>query len=133
MNTAYKPSKFLWAAIVLCVLVLIAHELLGTPMVLPPLSAADLPAEVVWLHHFSWHVGSIAIIAMIALFILATKKRDNLLMATVATAMSFGFALLGVSLAIGGDKALWGTPAPYAWCIVAIIGSLGIIRSRRME
>ncbi|WP_269620469.1 hypothetical protein [Zhongshania sp. BJYM1] len=130
MNTRYKPSKFLWAAIVLCVLVLIAHELLGAPMVLPPLSAADLAADVIWLHHFSWHVGSIAIIAMIALFILATKKPENLLMATVATAMSVGFALLGLSLAIVGDKALWGTPAPYAWCIVAILGSLGILRTR---
>jgi hypothetical protein len=102
-------------------------------MVLPSLSAADLPAEVIWLHHFSWRLGSVAIIAMIALFILVTKKRENLLMATVATTMSFGFALLGVSLAIVGDKALWSTPAPYAWCIVGILGSLGILRSRRMR
>ncbi|MFT7405255.1 MAG: hypothetical protein ACI955_002326 [Zhongshania sp.] len=48
-------------------------------MVLPSLSAADLPAEVIWLHHFSRRLGSVAIIAMIALFILITKKAGKLI------------------------------------------------------
>jgi hypothetical protein len=26
---------------------------------------------VIWLHHFSWHVGSVAVLAMIGLFLLA--------------------------------------------------------------
>ncbi|MEZ5572222.1 MAG: hypothetical protein R3E64_09370 [Halioglobus sp.] len=131
MNSTYRPSKFLWSAILLCILVLLAHELLGAPMVLPALSEAELPVKVVWLHHFSWHVGSIAMIAMIALYFLSTQKPENLSMAVIATAMSVGFALLGISLAIYGDSALWGTPAPYAWTIVAILGTLGIVRTRR--
>ena len=133
MNTAYRPSNFLWAAIVLCILVLLAHELLGAPMVLPQLSVAELPAEVVWLHHFSWHVGSIAVIAMIVMYVPSTQKPENLSMAVIATAMSFGFAFLGISLAIFGDSVLWGTPAPYVWRIVGSLGALGIVRTRRMK
>lgn len=49
---------------------ILAHELLGAPMVLPPLADAGLTEEVLWLHHFSWHVGSIAVAAMAAWFCL---------------------------------------------------------------
>jgi hypothetical protein len=59
------------SAAVLALLGVAAHELLGAPKVLGPLKASGLPDNVVWLHHFSWHVGSVAVLAMIALFLLA--------------------------------------------------------------
>ena len=125
-----RPSSLtrtcFWAAAALALAGLSAHELIGAPMVLPPLSGAGLAPEIVWLHRFSWHVGSIAVAAMIALYVAAGLRRDRLAMAVIATAMSAGFATLGIGLATFGSGALWGTPAPYAWTLVTLVGGAGI-------
>lgn len=36
----------------------VAHEVLGSPIVLAPLAASNLPSDVIWLHHLSWLVGT---------------------------------------------------------------------------
>lgn len=104
----------------------IAHEVVGSPKVLGPLKTSDLPDEVIWLHHFSWRVASIAVLAMMSLFLLAAWQPSGFIFAAIATAMSAGLTALGVSLAIFGNKALWRTPAPYPWAIIAIVGGLGL-------
>ncbi|MEH6755899.1 MAG: hypothetical protein V7676_00135 [Parasphingorhabdus sp.] len=125
------PRNLFYAAAVLCLLGLLAHELVGAPMVLEPLENAGIPADIVWLHHFSWHVGSVAVAAMIAMFVMAGRKREHLILAGFATAISSGFALLGIGLAIFGNSALWTTPAPYPWTLVAIIGCAGLAAARK--
>lgn len=110
----------------LSLLGVVAHELLGGPKVLKPLKTSGLPDDVIWLHHFSWHVGSIAVLAMIGSFLLAAWQPSGFLFAAVATAMSAGFAALGIGLAVFGNTALWRTPAPYPWTIIAILGGLGL-------
>ncbi|MBI1260467.1 MAG: hypothetical protein GC184_01965 [Rhizobiales bacterium] len=117
---------FLMAAFI-SLLGLLAHEFLGAPLVLPPLEKAQLPANIIWLHHFSWHVGSIAIAALMALYIYPAFVPGNQAMAVIATAISLSFTLLGVTLAIWGNAALWKTPAPYIWAIVTIIGGTGLL------
>jgi hypothetical protein len=104
----------------------IAHELAGAPKVLKPLKTSGLPDSVIWLHHFSWHVGSVAVLAMISLFLLAAWQPSGFSFAAVATAMSTGFAAFGIGLATLGNQALWRTPAPYPWTIIAILGGLGM-------
>ena len=122
-----KVYKWLFrAAAALSGLGLIAHELLGAPSVLKPLATTTLPEEVIWLHHFSWHVGTVATAAMVSMFIFASMRSNQLPMAIVATAMSLGFAALGIALALGQGQALWQTPAPYLWSLVAAVGCLGI-------
>ncbi len=106
--------------------VLLAHELLGSPMVLPPLHDAGVPAQVLWLHHFSWHVGSVAMLGMIFLFILGARQAEDLSMVCVATGMSIGFAVLGIGLAVLASHSLWDTPAPYAWTVTSALGIAGI-------
>ncbi len=123
----------LWSAAALSFAVLIAHEVAGAPMTLPPLSATELPPDIVWLHHFSWHVGSVAIAAMIALFVYTAVRDADPFMAFVASAMSLGFAGLGVGLALWGNEALWGTPAPYVWWPIAILGGLGALTASRPQ
>ncbi len=123
--TEVSEGLFLVAA-VLALIGVVAHELLGSPKVLAPLKQSGLPDDVVWLHHFSWHVGSVAVIAMAGLFLLAVWHPGGLAFAAVATAMSAGFAALGIGLAIFGNRALWRTPAPYPWTVIAILGALGI-------
>lgn len=118
-------------AAALSVLGVIAHELLGAPKVLAPLEATDLPKDVIWLHHFSWHVGTVATLIMAALFVTATRTASGRIFAIFATAMSFGFALLGIGLAVFGDPVVWTTPAPYPWTICAALGCIGIATHRK--
>ncbi len=110
----------------LSLLGVIAHEFVGAPRVLKPLKTSGLPDSVIWLHHFSWHVGSVAVLAMTGLFLLAIWQSNGFLFAAVATAMSAGFAVLGILLAAFGNKALWQTPAPYPWALIAILGGIGL-------
>ncbi len=121
----------LWAAALLCFAGLLLHELAGSPTVLPPLSSTDLPADVIWLHHFSWHVGSVALGAMGVLFIWPAITQSPPFPAFFASAMSSALGVLGVSLAVGGHEALWGTPAPYLWWPIAILGLAGAMTTRR--
>jgi hypothetical protein len=113
-------------AAIICFLTLLAHEVLGAPMVLKPLAESALDEEIILLHHFSWHVGSIAIIAMIFMYTYASLKQGNVVLAIIATAMSLGFALLGIGLAVYGSEVIWGTPAPYVWSLVTLVGAVGI-------
>lgn len=124
--TDLAAALFLIAA-GLSLLGVLAHEIVGSPKVLGPLKTSGLPDNVVWLHHFSWHVGSVAVLAMIALFLLAARSNDGLTYAAIATTMSAGFAFLGISLAVFGNRALWRTPAPYPWTVIAILGGAGLL------
>ncbi|MEM9407985.1 MAG: hypothetical protein AAGA81_18250 [Acidobacteriota bacterium] len=109
---------------------LLAHEFFGAPKVLGPLDSAGLPEPVVWLHHFSWHVGTIATATLSAMFFFASTTGGRRPLAVFATAMSLGFAALGVGLALGPGSALWETPAPYVWSLVTLLGSMGLWTSR---
>lgn len=128
-ETAMSNLLFKTAAS-LCVLVLLAHELLGAPMVLPPLSEAGVDEEVILLHHFSWHVGSVSVIAMAVMFFLASQRSQNHVLAVIAAGMSAGFCLLAFGLAVFVSGAMWGTPAPYFWSLIAILGGAGVVSSK---
>lgn len=123
------PDIFLWAAAGFSLIGLLAHELAGSPMVLPPLAKTAMPATVISLHRFSWHVGSIAVIAMIAMFVLAIFMDSQMPMAVIASAMGAGFTILAVGLGVRGNAGLWKTPAPYIWALVAITGAAGVLTS----
>jgi hypothetical protein len=113
-------------AAIACIAVMLGHELLGSAKVLDPLHQVALSADVVWLHHFSWHVGSISLVATAAMFVLGGRKTEHLILATFGTAISTSFAILGICLAVFGDVALWNTPAPYPWTPIAALGGTGL-------
>ncbi|GAB5454747.1 MAG: hypothetical protein Hens2KO_09760 [Henriciella sp.] len=117
---------FLLAAL-LSVVGAAAHELLGAPKVLAPLATTNLPSDVIWLHHFSWHVGTVAVLTMAALFIAAARSEHHRILAVFATIMSAGFAALAIGLALFGDAVVWSTPAPYPWTIITVLGAFGLI------
>ena len=95
-------------------------------MVLTPLQGSGIDEEVIWLHNFSWHVGSVTAIAMSGMFLYSSVRPGNLALAVVATLMSIGQSVVGVGLAVFASSALWDTPAPYIWSIVSILGVIGI-------
>ena len=113
-------------AALICALAFLAHEILGSPMVLTPLQGSGIDEEVIWLHNFSWHVGSVTAIAMSGMFLYSSVRPGNLALAVVATLMSIGQTVIGVGLAVFASSALWGTPAPYIWSIVSVLGVIGI-------
>jgi hypothetical protein len=96
-------------AAIACIAVMLGHELLGRAKVLDPLHQVALSADVVWLHHFSWHVGSISLVATAAMFVLGGRKTEHLILATFGTAISAGVAILGICSAVFGDETLWNT------------------------
>lgn len=107
------------------------HELVGSPLVLPPLVEAGLPADVAGLHRFSWHVGSVMTLGMAALFALAAGGGPGgRIMALVATGMSLGMACLGLGMALFGNPVMWGTPAPYVWPLLAAVAATGLLASK---
>lgn len=127
----FTLSKALFiVSALLCVLGAVAHELAGAPMVLGPLKDSGLEDQVVWLHHFSWHVGTVAVIAMAGLYLLAIWHSAGTIFALIASLMSTGFAAFGITLATFGNSALWSTPAPYPWAIIAVLGFAGVFLSR---
>lgn len=125
------PKALFFIAAALCLVGLLAHEILGAPMVLEPLDSSDIPENIAWLHHFSWHVGSIAVIAMTIMFAMAARKREHLILAVFATAISASFAALAMGLALFGNSVVWTTPAPYPWTLVAIFGFAGLAAARK--
>ncbi len=122
-----------YAAAFACFLGALAHEILGAPRVLAPLATCGLPQDVIWLHHFSWHVGTLSVLAIAVMFVLAARQPTLHLLACIATAMSAGLAALAVGLALLGDSILWSTPAPYPWSLVAVLGAAGLIKNRRAQ
>lgn len=127
-NTAMPLADILFLiAAGLSLLGLVAHELVGAPRVLRPLKDAGLPPQVVGLHHFSWHVGSVAVAGMIVLYLLAVWHPAGAIFAIIASAISAGIAAFGIGLALFVNPALWRTPAPYPWSLIAIIGGLGAV------
>ena len=117
---------FLLAA-ALSVIGAVAHEVLGSPKVLAPLAESDLPSDVIWLHKFSWHVGTVAVLTMAALFFTANRSEHGRILAVFATMMSAGIAALAIGLAIYGDPVVWSTPAPYPWTIITVLGIVGLV------
>ena len=112
---AWLPRTFYLIAAALSLLGAVGHELRGGPVMLGPIETSGFPPDVVWMHYFNWHVGTVAVLAMIIMFLLAARRREHVAHTMIASAMSAGFAAIGMSLAIFGDPALWTTPAPYAW------------------
>jgi len=127
------PKGLYYLAATLSLLGALAHEVLGAPKVLQPLAETDLPKDVIWLHHFSWHVGTVAVLVMVTMFVLAARREDGRIFGLLASAMSAGFAALGIGLALFGDAVLWGTPAPYPWTLIALLGFVGVATSPRKD
>lgn len=115
----------------MCAGAVLLHELAGSPLVLPPLVEAGLPADVAGLHRFSWHVDSVMVLGMAALFALAAAGGPgNRPMALVATGMSLGIGVLGLGMALFGSPVMWDTPAPYVWPLLAAIAVTGVLASK---
>ncbi|MEP3451569.1 MAG: hypothetical protein ABJN65_01070 [Parasphingorhabdus sp.] len=103
------------------------HELKGSPLVLQPLMMSGLPKNVTGLLQFGWHVGTVQALGIGALFALAVWHPAGNVFAMVATIMSGAMGVIAIGLALFTNKALWSTPAPYPWNLIALMGLLGLL------
>eukprot|EP00439_Symbiodinium_sp_Y106_P089695 s1_g2231.t1 len=122
-----------WAAGIISFSAIGLHELLGAPLFLPPLTETNLADHVIWMHRFSWHVGSITMAAMGFMFVRAALKPTEAIPGAIATSIAALMGCLGISLALFGNDILWTTPAPFLWTVIAIVGGLGLVRSRQQR
>ncbi|USG61240.1 hypothetical protein NBZ79_18950 [Sneathiella marina] len=109
------------------------HELLGAPFFLPPLSETNLADSIIWMHRFSWHVGSITMAAMGFMFVRAALKPGEAILGAIATSIAALMGCLGIGQALFGNDILWSTPAPFLWPVIAIVGGLGLAMSRQQK
>lgn len=118
----YALAAFLTAAIML------AHVFLGGPVAVDPLIASqDVPENAVWLLYFTWHDGTIALTLCAGAFAYAAATGRQRTIALFAALITLGFGLLGLGVAAFGNGILWGTPAPYAFGLIGIIGLVGVL------
>lgn len=121
-----KSKIFYYISAVLCFFGVALHEFAGAPQVLPPLQETDLPNSVIWLHYFSWHISSIFLVGFAAVYIYCARFEGNKPFATISSLVFFGLGVVAITLTIGYDPSLWGTPAPYLWFMVSFFGFIGV-------
>ncbi|MEM9054658.1 MAG: hypothetical protein AAGB16_04975 [Pseudomonadota bacterium] len=118
---------FLLLAAGLTMAILFAHIVLGGSLVVPPLlGAEDLPETAAWLAYFNWHVGSVALAVCAGALVFSVLRPQHGAVAVFAALILTGFGLLGLGMAIFGNPILWGTPAPYAFGVIALLAWIGI-------
>lgn len=83
-------SWFLKTASLICVLALLALKILGAPLVLLPLLQSGIREEVIGLHSFSWHVGSVTATAIAGMFFYSLMRPGNLALSVDASLISIG-------------------------------------------
>lgn len=110
-----------------CSLGVLAHEFIGAPSFLPPLSNTELTDEAIWILHFSWHSGTVAMTGLVLLFLYAARNQGNYPVAAIASVTMSGFAIVCIALAQFGNEVLWLTPAPYLWTSISMLGISGVI------
>jgi hypothetical protein len=102
---AWLLRTFNLLAAALSMLGVVVHEWVGAPQMLGPPKTSGLAPDVVWMHIFSWHVITVAVLAMSVVFFPASRRREHVGLAIIASAMSTGFAVIGMGLAMFGNPA----------------------------
>lgn len=107
------------------------HVLAGGALAIPPLmSAESLDAETRWLLYFTWHDGTAALIVCSAALAYAAARAGNRAIAVFAGLVLAGFGVAGLGVAVVSG-ALWATPAPYAFGILALLALTGAGADKR--
>lgn len=120
-------QAFLIIAAVLSGLIAVGHVLAGGRTFVPTILGEDaLPQRTAWLAYFSWHVGTVALLACAGAFAYAANVPDQIGAAIFASITVTGFAFIGLGMALMGGGALFKTPAPYVFWLVGAAAWAGV-------
>ncbi|MEM7016091.1 MAG: hypothetical protein AAF512_01980 [Pseudomonadota bacterium] len=130
MNLNALTKFFYWAAAFLTLAITGVHVVLGGPVFVASIIDSNLPEVVRWLGYFTWHTGTVTFLVMALAFGYAAIK-DNTAVAVFAALIAMGMGILGLGVTIWGSPAMWGTPAPYAFSLIGLVGFAGVYASTR--
>ena len=107
------------------------HVSLGGPVVIDPIrTSTELEETVKWLSYFTWH-DAVALLVAASAYLYVGLVPGNRILAIFVTVMLAGFGVMGLATALFASPALWSTPAPYAFNLIAIIGLIAMLTDRR--
>ncbi|MDH3661782.1 MAG: hypothetical protein OEU92_17430 [Alphaproteobacteria bacterium] len=108
-----------------------AHVFVGGPRFVSALfGSRDLEPTAQWMGYFVWHTVSVVLGVIALAFIYLALRQETAAtqlkpLALFATALLLGVAALGVVFGLVSDGALSGTPAPYAFGVLALLAVAG--------
>ncbi len=115
----------------LCFAIAVAHAIAGSALAVDPLMASsDVPEVAKWLLFFNWHVGTVVFVILGVVFALLSRDPAQRALAVVAISIIGAIGVLGLGMTIAGPAAMWSTPAPYAFFVIAAVGLLGFRAAR---
>ena len=103
------------------------HEIVGSPVILSPLMASDLPRDVIGMLSFAWHTDVVLMLATTVLFINAALSPHNKITGLIATGITVGIGINAYGMALLFDPIMWQTPAPVLWTVIPIVAVTGVL------
>ena len=127
-----RTARILFATTALGAVALnVAHAFVGGPRFISAIfGSRDLEPTAQWMGYFVWHIVTVVLGIIAVTFVYLALRQKTVAthlkpLALFATALLLGIAVLGVVLGLVSNGALWGTPAPYAFGVLALLAAAG--------
>lgn len=115
------------AASLLALVTFSVHTFIGEIYVVRPLLAVEgLPRASRWLNFYCWHMTTLTLIAMAAMFGYSALEPTGRGFAVLFTVMASAFSLLCIGVAIKGGVRPWRFPATSLFASIAAAGLWGL-------
>jgi len=88
------------------------------------IDAPSLHPVVKWTTYYCWHMATIAMLVMGALFVAAGMQAEHATFAIPATALALGFCALSVGIVVAARQSALEMPQ---WGLFAVVTALGLM------
>lgn len=120
-------NMFFLTAGIIAALVTVLHVIAGGKAIARPLLSADKIHPVVkYTHYYCWHLVSISLTLLAAMFIWAAYHETAIELAVIGTIQATGFTLWGLLLAPSVGQQYRDMPQGWLFLPVTMFGMLGI-------
>lgn len=126
-----KSSIFYHIAAILGLMIIAAHETIGSAQMIEPIGTMEVPLDTKWLYHWTWHIDIIGVIALTTMLLIGARIEPGKWLTTMSLLIATGYGLVSISLALFGNPVVWQTPAPYAWTFLPLLIGIGLYLDKR--
>ncbi|MEL7002656.1 MAG: hypothetical protein AAFN93_07950 [Bacteroidota bacterium] len=127
-----KKSRILYyTAAILGLMIVVAHETIGSTQMIEPISNMEVSTDTKWLYHWTWHIDIIGVLALITMLFIGARIKPGKWLITMSLLIATGYGLVGILLALFGNPVMWQTPAPYAWTFLPLLIGIGLYLDKR--
>ncbi|WP_428642788.1 hypothetical protein [Roseibium sp.] len=107
--------------------VCLIHTFLGgREIAVPLLQAADLAPVPKYVSYFCWHIVTIALAAIAAMFAFAAMRPDSLELAWAATGLTGAICLLGLAVPPMKKQTYAHMPQGWLFLPITVLGAIGV-------